>query len=74
MLLTSPLTVTVGLSITIPVAMLGDFLFRHKTMSGVYLVGASLILGSFFIISRSSEEEHLNKVIEQDTTNQETEA
>lgn len=74
MLLTSPLTVTVGLSITIPVAMLGDFLFRHKTMSGIYLVGASLILGSFFIISRSSEEEHLNKVIEQDTTNQETEA
>lgn len=74
MLLTSPLTVTVGLSITIPVAMLGDFLFRHKTMSGVYLVGASLILGSFFIISKSSEEEHLNKIIEQGITNQETEA
>ncbi|KAK5779177.1 hypothetical protein RI543_003063 [Arxiozyma heterogenica] len=74
MLLTSPLTVTVGLSITIPVAMLGDFLFRHKTMSEVYLVGASLILGSFFIISRSSEEEHLNKIIEQGITNQETEA
>lgn len=72
MLLTSPLTVTVGLSITIPVAMLGDFIFRHKTMSLVYLIGASLILGSFFIISRSSEEEHLDKAIEQEITNQET--
>lgn len=70
MLLTSPLTVTVGLSITIPVAMFGDFIFRHKTMSLVYLFGASLILSSFFIISKSSEEEHLNKAIDEEITEQ----
>ncbi|AJS85425.1 hypothetical protein H800_YJM1342M00116 [Saccharomyces cerevisiae YJM1342] len=58
MLLTSPLTVTVGLSITIPLAMFGDVIFKHKTMSALYLFGATLILGSFFIINKSSEEEH----------------
>lgn len=72
MLLTSPLTVTVGLSITIPVAMFGDFIFRHKTMSFIYLIGATLILSSFFIISKSSEEEHLNKSIEEEIIQEET--
>lgn len=66
MLLTSPLTVTVGLSITIPVAMFGDLVFKHKSMSLIYLLGAILILGSFFIISKSSEEEHLDRAIEED--------
>lgn len=55
MLLTTPLTVTVGLSITIPVAMFGDILFKHKTMPLEYLLGGSLILGSFFIISKTTE-------------------
>ncbi|CAI1624230.1 hypothetical protein SEUBUCD646_0M01270 [Saccharomyces eubayanus] len=63
MLLTSPLTVTVGLSITIPLAMFGDVLFKHKTMSVVYLFGATLILGSFFIINKSSEEEHFENSV-----------
>lgn len=63
MLLTSPLTVTVGLSITIPLAMFGDVIFKHKTMSALYLLGATLILGSFFIINKSSEEEHFENSI-----------
>ncbi|AJS89794.1 CPA_1a_G0040760.mRNA.1.CDS.1 [Saccharomyces cerevisiae] len=63
MLLTSPLTVTVGLSITIPLAMFGDVIFKHKTMSALYLFGATLILGSFFIINKSSEEEHFENSI-----------
>ncbi|AJS95882.1 CHS_3a_G0039780.mRNA.1.CDS.1 [Saccharomyces cerevisiae] len=63
MLLTSPLTVTVGLSITIPLAMFGDVIFKHKTMSALYLFGAALILGSFFIINKSSEEEHFENSI-----------
>ncbi|AJS80644.1 hypothetical protein H789_YJM1250M00116 [Saccharomyces cerevisiae YJM1250] len=63
MLLTSPLTVTVGLSITIPLAMFGDVIFKHKTMSALYLFGATLILGSFFIIDKSSEEEHFENSI-----------
>ncbi|CAI6836438.1 ANL_collapsed_G0040850.mRNA.1.CDS.1 [Saccharomyces cerevisiae] len=63
MLLTSPLTVTVGLSITIPLAMFGDVIFKHKTISALYLFGATLILGSFFIINKSSEEEHFENSI-----------
>lgn len=63
MLLTSPLTVTVGLSITIPLAMFGDVIFKHKTMSALYLFGATLILGSFFIVNKSSEEEHFENSI-----------
>lgn len=61
MLLTSPLTVTVGLSITIPFAMMGDFIFKHKPITVLYFVGAMLILGSFLIINRRSEEEFLQR-------------
>ncbi|SCU88804.1 LAFA_0E14642g1_1 [Lachancea sp. 'fantastica'] len=57
MLLTSPLTVTVGLSTTIPFAMMGDFLFKERPMSLLYLLGAVLICGSFFIVNRDSEAE-----------------
>ncbi|KAM3160540.1 EamA domain-containing protein [Lachancea thermotolerans] len=57
MLLTSPLTVTVGLSTTIPFAMLGDFLFKSRPMSFIYLLGAALICASFFIVNKESEEE-----------------
>lgn len=64
MLLTSPLTVTVGLSITIPFAMFGDFIFKHKPMTLLYLMGAMLILGSFFIINKNSEEENLDHLLE----------
>lgn len=65
MLLTSPLTVTVGLSVTIPFAMFGDFIFKRKPMTFLYLVGAMLILGAFFIINKSSEEENLENLIEE---------
>lgn len=64
MLLTSPLTVTVGLSVTIPFAMFGDFILKRKPMTVLYMLGAILILGSFFIINKSSEEENLENLIE----------
>lgn len=57
MLLTSPLTVTVGLSITIPLAILGDFVFRDKRMSLLYLLGALCIIGSFLAISMDAEKD-----------------
>ncbi|CCD23755.1 uncharacterized protein NDAI_0C00940 [Naumovozyma dairenensis CBS 421] len=63
MLLTSPLTVTVGLSITVPLAMVGDLIFKHKSMPFLYLIGATLILGSFFIINESSAEDNLDQLI-----------
>ena len=57
MLLTSPLTVTVGLSITIPLAILGDFVFKDKRMSLLYLLGALCIIGSFLAISMDAEKD-----------------
>lgn len=65
MLLTSPLTVTVGLSVTIPFAMFGDVIFKRKPMTMLYLFGATLILGAFFIINRNSEEEGFDNLIEE---------
>lgn len=65
MLLTSPLTVTVGLSVTIPFAMFGDVIFKRKPMTLLYLIGALLIVGAFFIINRSSEEEGLEALMEE---------
>lgn len=49
MLKTTPLLVTIGLSLTIPVAVLGDFLRQRPTELQV-LGGASLVLLSFIAI------------------------
>ncbi|CDO92068.1 unnamed protein product [Kluyveromyces dobzhanskii CBS 2104] len=64
MLLTSPLIVTVGLSTTIPLAMVGDFVFKEKPMTVLYLLGAVLICGSFFIVNKSAEEETINQALD----------
>ncbi|GMM37011.1 hypothetical protein DASC09_043360 [Saccharomycopsis crataegensis] len=60
-LLTSPLTVTVGLSLTIPLALLGDAVYKGKTISIGYLLGAAIISVSFFMINKDQED-----VVEED--------
>ena len=49
MLKTTPLVATVGLSLTIPVAVAGDFLLG-RTVKLMSLFGAFLVLGSFFVV------------------------
>jgi len=49
MLKTTPLVVTVGLSLAIPVAAAGDFLLG-RTVKLVSLLGAFLVLGSFIVV------------------------
>jgi len=49
MLKTTPLVVTVGLSLTIPVAVAGDFLLG-RTAKLMSLLGAFLVLGSFVVV------------------------
>jgi len=49
MLKTTPLVVTVGLSLTIPVAVTGDFLLG-RTVKLMSLFGAFLVLGSFVVV------------------------
>ncbi|VEU21003.1 DEKNAAC101925 [Brettanomyces naardenensis] len=58
MLLTSPLTVTVGLSMTIPVAMICDFIFKFKWNSPIYTLGAALICVSFYLVNKNEQEDN----------------
>ncbi|KAJ1833593.1 hypothetical protein LPJ63_002637 [Coemansia sp. RSA 2711] len=47
MLMTSPLVVTLGLSLTIPLSMAGDIIFKGLAVSLPYYVGAALVLAGF---------------------------
>jgi solute carrier family 35 protein F5 len=49
MLKTTPLVVTVGLSLTIPLAVIGDF-FLSKPTRGQVILGAILVLISFIVV------------------------
>jgi len=49
MLKTTPLVVTVGLSLTIPFAVVGDFILG-KSIRGQVILGALLVLVSFIVI------------------------
>lgn len=49
MLKTTPLVVTIGLSLTIPLAVVGDFFLSKPTQAQV-LFGALLVLVSFVVV------------------------
>lgn len=57
MLMTTPLTVTVGLSATIPLSMLGEVIFNGRHADLLYYIGAALVAWSFFVVNRSEESE-----------------
>ena len=60
MVLTSPLLVTVGLSLTIPLSLVGEMVLQGHYEGWVYWVGAAVVVGSFLFIDqeeRSEEEE-----------------
>lgn len=54
-LLTSPLTVTVGLSMTIPLAMVGDWVIKRVSVNGWYLFGAVIVTLGFLIINQDEQ-------------------
>lgn len=56
-LLTSPLTVTVGLSLTIPLAMVGDWVFKGFHVNFWYLFGAVIVTLGFFVINKDEQED-----------------
>jgi solute carrier family 35 protein F5 len=66
MLLTTPLIVTVGLSLTIPLALLGQMLLHQNSPKFLYWVGAALVLVAFLFINNESET--LDAVIESEAT------
>lgn len=57
MLLTSPLVVTVGLSLTIPLSLIGEMIQYAQYSSWIYWVGAGIVLVSFLFINHESAEE-----------------
>jgi solute carrier family 35 protein F5 len=66
MLKTTPLVVTVGLSLTIPLAVAGDFMLGKPSHAQI-LTGAFLVLGSFVLVgvvdSKQVEEERRSLVL-----------
>lgn len=55
MLLTSPLVVTVGLSLTIPLSMVGQIVLNSQHSAGTYWVGAGIVFLSFLFINHESK-------------------
>ncbi|KAK3984802.1 hypothetical protein QBC44DRAFT_8664 [Cladorrhinum sp. PSN332] len=57
MLLTTPLIVTVGLSLNIPLSLIGEMIQYSQYSSWLYWVGAGVVLISFLFINHESQEE-----------------
>ncbi|OLN84435.1 putative vacuolar membrane protein [Colletotrichum chlorophyti] len=57
MLLTTPLVVTVGLSLTIPLSLIGEMIQYGQYSSWVYWVGAAVVLVSFLFVNHESHED-----------------
>jgi solute carrier family 35 protein F5 len=64
MLLTSPLIVTVGLSLTIPLSLVGQMLIDRQYSSPLYWVGAAIMVLSFVFINHEDPEGEGNEVDE----------
>jgi len=63
MLKTSPLIVTLGMSLTIPLAVLGD-LAEGTRLGGVeMIIGAALVLGAFILVGVAGHDESVQDVI-----------
>ncbi|TRX95414.1 hypothetical protein FHL15_003745 [Xylaria flabelliformis] len=56
MLLTTPLVVTVGLSLNIPLSLIGEMIQYDQYSSFVYWVGAAIVVFSFLFINHESHE------------------
>ena len=57
MLLTTPLVVTVGLSMTIPLSLIGEMVQYAQYSSALYWIGAGIVFISFLFINHESHEE-----------------
>jgi solute carrier family 35, member F5 len=56
MLMTSPLIVTMGLSLSIPLALLGDFVFKGQLKGLIYWLGAILVLIGFSVVNLKKDD------------------
>lgn len=56
MLLTTPLVVTVGLSLTIPLSLVGQIVLQGQYASPLYWVGATIVFLSFMVVNHESQQ------------------
>lgn len=56
MLLTTPLVVTVGLSLTIPLSLIGQIFLNGQYSSALYWVGAVIVFSSFIVVNHESKD------------------
>ncbi|KAI9686158.1 MAG: hypothetical protein M1822_003813 [Bathelium mastoideum] len=68
MLLTSPLVVTIGLSMTIPLSLIGQIIINSQTSSAMYWVSAAIVVLSFIFINHESAEEEKQGAVVVDGT------
>ncbi|KIV92933.1 hypothetical protein PV10_04189 [Exophiala mesophila] len=57
MVLTSPLVVTVGLSLTIPLSLVGEMVLQGHYEGWVYWIGAGIVVGSFVFVDHEERED-----------------
>ncbi|KAI9227249.1 MAG: hypothetical protein DHS80DRAFT_17501 [Piptocephalis tieghemiana] len=73
MLMTSPLVVTLGLSLTIPLALVGDIVGKGIQVNGLYWVGAALVLLGFLGVNGAEVVDSKKKDQQQDEEEEEEE-
>ncbi|EHK26126.1 uncharacterized protein TRIVIDRAFT_63458 [Trichoderma virens Gv29-8] len=61
MLLTTPLIVTVGLSLTIPLSLIGEMIQYQQYSSFIYWIGAAVVFVSFVFVNHETKEEDTSK-------------
>jgi len=66
MVFTSPLVVTVGLSLTIPLSLVGEMIIQGRFESWIYWVGAMIVVGSFVFVEREEKHEEDEADAEED--------
>lgn len=57
MVLTSPLVVTVGLSLSIPLSLVGEMVLQGRYEGWVYWIGAGIVVGSFLFVDHEERED-----------------
>lgn len=66
MVYTGPLVVTVGLSLTIPLSLVGEMIIQGRFESWVYWVGAMIVVGSFVFVEREEKHEENGEGMDDD--------
>ncbi|TIB73830.1 hypothetical protein E3Q22_04298 [Wallemia mellicola] len=65
MLKTTPLVATVGISLTLPFSILGDYILNQLTLTIKGMLGSMFVLASFIALGYEEDDENANKEIDE---------